>query len=178
MEITESPLKNCFILIPRIIEDDRGRFVKPWHIDELKKIDLYFDIREEYYSVSKRDVIRGMHFQTPPRATKKLVTCLSGTVLDVVIDLRRESPTFKKHFAIELSSVTGNMLYIPEGFAHGFCVLSDEAIMLYMASEMYSAPNDTGIHWNSAGIYWPASKPVVSEKDNNLVYLEKYESPF
>lgn len=178
MDIKNTTLAGCFEIVPKIIEDDRGRFVKPWHIDELKACGLYYDVLEEYYSISKKDVIRGMHFQTPPKATKKLVTCLNGSVWDVVIDLRKSSATYNQHFEVELSASKGNMLYIPEGFAHGFCVLSEEATMLYLCSEMHSPENDAGIHWNSAGIQWPIDRPVVSAKDDQLTPLKQFENPF
>lgn len=178
MDIKKTTLAGCFEIAPKIIEDDRGRFVKPWHIDEFKTCGLYFDVLEEYYSISKKEVIRGMHFQTPPKATKKLVTCLDGAVWDVVIDLRKSSPTYQQHIGIELSAKKGNMLYIPEGFAHGFCVLSQEATMLYLCSEMHAPENDAGIHWNSAGIKWPATLPVVSAKDDQLTPLNQFDNPF
>jgi dTDP-4-dehydrorhamnose 3,5-epimerase len=178
MELKESPLKGCFVITPKVIEDARGRFVKPFHIDEFSHHGLYFEIKEEYYSVSKKDVLRGLHFQTPPKATKKIVSCLKGKIFDVVVDLIKSSSSFQQVFSVELSSDKGNMLYIPEGFAHGFCVLSDEATVLYMCSKMYSAENDAGILWNSAGIQWPLANPVVSEKDNRLVELNRFDNPF
>lgn len=178
MEIKEITLKGCYEILPKIIEDARGRFVKPWHIDDFKASGLYFDILEEYYSVSRKNVIRGMHFQTPPMATKKLVTCLSGSVWDVVIDLRKSSPTFQQHVGIELSAAKGNMLYIPEGFAHGFCAISEEAVMLYLCSAMHSPLNDAGVHWNSAGIEWPVSQPIISVKDDQLIPLNQFDNPF
>ena len=178
MEIKETPLRGCHILEPRILADTRGRFVKPFHIDDYGQAGLYFDIREEYYSVSKKDVLRGLHFQTPPRATKKIVTCLSGRIFDVVVDLRKHSPTLKQYFSIELTSEKGNLLFIPEGFAHGFCVLSDTATVLYMCSEVYSPENDAGVHWNSAGIPWPVKQPIVSGKDDLLVVLDQFDNPF
>ncbi len=178
MEIKETNLEGCYVIIPRIIKDTRGSFVKPWHIDDFAKFELFFPIGEEYYSVSKKNVLRGMHFQTPPKATKKIVTCLSGNIFDVVIDLRKTSPTFQQYFSIELTSEAGKILYIPEGFAHGFCVLSNEATVLYLSSEMYSPENDSGIRWNSAGIEWPVNNPIVSEKDNLLVTLDQFDTPF
>ncbi len=178
MEIKETYLKGCYIIAPRIIEDTRGRFVKPWHIGELSQHGLYFGINEEYYSVSKKNVVRGLHFQTPPKATKKLVTCLSGQIFDVVVDLRKSSPTFKQYFSVELTSEQATMIYIPEGFAHGFCALSDEATVLYMCSEIFSPENDAGIRWNSAGIKWPLTDPIVSEKDSLLVTLDQFNNPF
>lgn len=178
MDIHETPLKSCFVITPRIIADARGRFVKPFHIDEFNQHGLYFEIKEEYYSVSKKNVVRGLHFQTPPKATKKIVTCLAGSIFDVVVDLRKSSPTYLQNFSVELTSEKGNMLYIPEGFAHGFMALSHEATVLYMCSEMYSPANDAGIRWNSAGIEWPPANPVVSEKDSLLVELNRFDNPF
>ncbi|MBN2481871.1 MAG: dTDP-4-dehydrorhamnose 3,5-epimerase [Bacteroidales bacterium] len=178
MEIKKVPVKDCLIILPKMIMDERGRFVKPYHIDELNKAGIGFEIKEEYYSISKKNVLRGMHFQVPPRATIKLITCLNGTVFDAVIDLRKDSTTYRKCFTVELSSESGNMILIPKGFAHGFLTLSEEATVLYMCSEMYSPDHDSGIRWDSANIRWPVSDPVVSEKDKSLTELKYFENPF
>lgn len=178
MRIKKTDIEGCFEVLPLDLQDHRGRFVKPYHQDEFKELGLDLTIREEYYSVSNKRVLRGLHFQLPPVATKKLVTCLDGTIIDAVVDLRKNSPTFRKYFTIELSAEKGNQLYIPEGLAHGFCTLSEEATVLYMCSTVYSPEHDTGIRWDSAGIPWPVTDPIVSEKDRHLISLEQFNTPF
>lgn len=178
MKIEETDIGGCYEVFPLDLKDHRGRFVKPFHAGAFKEAGLELTIQEEYYSVSKKNVIRGLHFQLPPKATIKAVTCLSGRIFDAVVDLRVHSPTYLKHFALELTGDKGNLLYIPEGLAHGFCTLSEEAVVLYMCSEVYSNEHDTGLKWNSAGIPWPISDPIVSEKDNELVELTRFNSPF
>ena len=178
MRIYETSIQGCFEIYPLDLRDYRGRFVKPFHQEAFSELGLELDIKEEYYSVSKKHVLRGLHFQLPPKATIKVVTCLSGIIYDAVVDLRVDSSTYLKHFAVELSEEKGNLLYIPKGLAHGFCTLSDEATVLYMCSEVYSQDHDTGLKWSSAGISWPVRNPVVSEKDEGLDELKQFNSPF
>jgi len=178
MKLVKTGIEGCFEILPFDLKDHRGRFVKPYHRDDFRAEGLDLSISEEFYSVSKRGVLRGMHFQLPPKDTIKGVTCLSGSIFDVVVDLRVNSPTYQHHFSIELNEEKGNMLYIPKGLAHGFCALSEEALVLYMCSEVYSPEHDTGIHWNSVGIEWPLEDPIVSAKDNELVALDQFESTF
>ncbi len=178
MKVEETKIRGCYEVFPLDLRDHRGRFVKPFHQEDYKEAGILLDIREEYYSVSKKNVLRGLHFQLPPRATVKAVTCLSGNIYDAVVDLRTDSPTYRMYFTVELTEAKGNLLYIPEGLAHGFCTLSDEATVLYMCSNVYSQEHDTGLHWSSAGIPWPVNDPIVSEKDNGLNDLIDFNSPF
>jgi len=136
------------------------------------------DFREQYYSISKKNVLRGMHFQLPPHDHYKLVTCVEGRILDVVVDLRRSSPTFGQHLCVELSGVRADSIYIPSGLAHGFLVLSRRALVLYNVSSLYAPLHDTGIRWDSAGIQWPVVAPQVSERDAVLPPLAAFETPF
>lgn len=178
MEKLVTPIKGCYELQPILRKDLRGSFVKTFHQDIFNKLNLETNFTEEYYSVSKKHVLRGLHFQTPPMEHKKLVYCSSGEVIDVVVDLRKSSPTYKKYQMFNLNSEKANMLYIPEGLAHGFYVLSEIAIMMYKVSSVYSPENDGGIRWNSAGISWPDKNPIISERDKNFVSLEEFRSPF
>jgi len=178
MKVVETNILGCYEVYPLDLKDYRGRFVKPFHRDDFREAGLALEIKEEYYSVSKKNVLRGLHFQLPPKATVKAVTCLSGTIFDAVVDLRTDSPTYMEHFWLELSEEKGNLLYIPKGLAHGFCTLSEEAMVLYMCSEVYSQEHDTGLKWSSPGIPWPVKNPIVSEKDNGLVEIGTFESPF
>jgi len=178
MEKIETSISGCFELQPRIFKDDRGKLIKTFHRDTFLDLNLETDFKEEYYSVSKKNVLRGLHFQTPPTDHVKCVTCISGKIFDVVVDLRKDSPTYKQNFAIELDAEKGNMLYIPKGLAHGFYVLTDVAIFLNRTTTVYSPENDAGIHWDSCGINWPNNKPIVSIKDIEMIELDKFKSPF
>ncbi len=178
MELHETTLKDCWELRPRIFKDDRGSLIKTFHKDTFESLGLVTDFKEEYYSVSKKGVLRGLHFQLPPEDHVKCVTCISGRIFDVVVDLRKASPTYKKQFTIELNSELGNMLYIPKGFAHGFYVLSEEAIFLNRTSTVYAPQCDAGIKWDSCGIQWPDNHPILSEKDELMIELKEFKSPF
>ena len=176
--IAETTIKDCLIIQPTILDDNRGSFIKLYHEESFKRLGLNANYEEEYCSKSVQGVLRGMHFQTPPYAHIKLVTCISGAILDVVVDLRKNSKTYKQAFGIELTGESGKMLYVPEGLAHGFYVISKEAIFLSLNSKKYSKEHDSGIHWNSFGFNWPDSSPNISDKDHQMIYLNEFESPF
>ena len=139
---------------------------------------LRSDFKEEYYSTSSKGVIRGLHFQLPPEQHVKCISCLQGEIFDVVVDLRKDSPTFGKHFTIKLNSEDPTVLYIPEGMAHGFMSLTDNSIFLNKTTTGFNADCDTGIHWDSCGIQWPDIKPVLSEKDIEMQTFADFNSPF
>ncbi len=171
-------LPGCLELRPPCMEDERGRFVKVFNRDSYIELGLDTEFREEYYSSSRQGVIRGLHFQVPPAEHTKLVYCVEGTVQDVVVDLRAGSPSFGKHAVVELSADAANMLYIPAGLAHGFCVLSERATMVYKVTSQYSAENDKGILWNSVGIDWAVGNPILSTRDRSHPRLEDFDTPF
>ena len=178
MEKIETSIPGCFELKPRIFSDDRGKLVKTFHKDTFLDLELETEFKEEYYSVSKKGVLRGLHFQTPPDDHVKCVTCISGRIFDVVVDLRKQSPTYQQNFSLELDAEKGNMLYIPKGFAHGFYALTDNAIFLNRTTSVYSPSCDTGIKWDSCGIDWPNKSPILSDKDINLIEMNSFKSPF
>lgn len=173
-----APIPECFEIQPRVFDDERGRFVKVFHQDAFTKLDLQTEFAEEYYSVSRRGVIRGLHFQTPPMDHVKLVYCVQGEVLDVVLDLRVGSPTFGKVATFALSASKANFVYLPKGLAHGFCVLSDEATLVYKVSTAYSAEHDSGVLWNSIDLDWPTKNPILSERDRTFRPFSEFDSPF
>jgi dTDP-4-dehydrorhamnose 3,5-epimerase len=179
MEVIYNSIPGCYELEVDDFNDERGGFFKTFHIDLFKKKGLETNWREEYYSTSKKNVIRGMHFQTPPEDHNKLVTCLSGSVIDVIIDLRKDSPMFKKHIVFHLMAKSKNrMLYIPKGCAHGFLSLEDDTLMNYKVSTIYSPDNDKGILWNSFGFEWKTNNPIISNRDKCHPSINEFNSPF
>ncbi len=176
--LVESHLFGCYKVQPRVLNDERGSFIKIFHFKEFERFGLETNFMEEYYSHSKKDVIRGMHFQAPPSDHVKMVYCVQGEVLDVVLDLRNNSPTFGMTDSIYLSAKKGNYLYIPKGLAHGFLVTSETATLVYKVSTIYDPNNDSGILWNSFGFDWPIHNPIISSRDSNLIPFVRYESPF
>jgi dTDP-4-dehydrorhamnose 3,5-epimerase len=178
MKTVSTSIPGCFEIEPRVFTDDRGTFVKIFHKNMFEESGFGSEIREQYYSKSKKGVLRGLHFQTPPHDHLKIVYCTDGEVLDVVVDLRKKSPTYGKHQIFSLSAEKGNVIYIPQGLAHGFYVLSETATMVYNVSTVYTPESDMGIHWESVGIDWPDRKPIVSERDNGFRSFSEFISPF
>jgi len=179
MQLTETKIAGCYVIQPNIFTDARGRFIKTFHQEIFIANNLNLDWQEEYYSVSHKNVIRGMHFQLPPHDHEKLVYCTTGAVLDVVVDLRKFSPTFKQHILINLSDEKANMLYIPKGCAHGFKSLQDGTVMMYKVATMYNSSADCGIAWDSCGINWELeSEAVISRRDSEFVMLDNFITPF
>jgi len=167
----------CLITMPSF-EDIRGSFIKTFHETSLKEAGIEFTLRESYFSSSVKDVIRGMHFQLPPHHHAKIVFCPYGSILDVIVDVRKSSPTFGQYFEHELSAVNHKAYYIPPGFAHGFKSLSDGAITYYLVSSEYSQPHDTGIRFDSIGFDWRVQNPVISQRDLSFQTLQVFNSPF
>lgn len=158
--------------------DNRGEFVKIYNDDVFNDCGIQMQIQEIFYSVSHKNVIRGMHFQIPPYDHDKLVHIIAGSVKDVIVDLRKESATYQKSICIELNAGKKQAVYIPRGFAHGFMSLEDNTVMMYMVSEGYSATHDAGIRWNSIDMDWDAENPVLSKRDSEFSSLKEYQSPF
>lgn len=175
MDIIPNEIDGCYEIHPRLLIDERGSFVKTFNDTLFESQGLATNFKESYYSRSNRGVLRGMHFQTPPHDHVKMVYCTEGEVIDVVIDLRPDSPTYGKHQTFIVSADKANMIYIPEGMAHGFYVLSEYATMVYNVTSTYSPESDSGIHWASAGIDWPNLKPVISKRDDGLVSLDNFD---
>jgi len=178
MNIIPTVIPGCFEVQPRVMEDLRGRFVKTFHFETFQQLGLSTNFTEEFYSVSNRRVLRGLHFQTPPFDQCKLVYCVEGEVLDAVVDLRKGLPTFGQHALFQLKASQANMLFIPTGLAHGFYVTSPRAIMMYKVTAAYSAEHDAGILWNSVNIPWPDVAPILSNRDQQFQPFSKFHSPF
>jgi dTDP-4-dehydrorhamnose 3,5-epimerase len=147
-------------------------------VDDFISNKLEFEFKEHYYSASKKNVVRGLHFQLPPMDHVKIVYCIYGAVLDVVLDLRIDSPSYGDYEIFELSAEKANSIYMPKGMAHGFCVLSQEAILGYCVTSTYSQECDSGIRWDSANIPWPVSNPILSVRDLALPSFGEFKSPF
>lgn len=178
MELTETSLPGCYLVLCDFTEDERGRFVKTFHDARFTELGLRTDWREEYYSVSARNVLRGMHFQIPPADHAKLAHCAAGEVLDVIVDLRVGSPSFGQCASFLLSAAGGDSVYIPSGMAHGFLSLREGSIVHYSVTSVYSREHDAGILWNSLTFDWPIDNPVVSGRDSRHPRLEDFRSPF
>jgi dTDP-4-dehydrorhamnose 3,5-epimerase len=166
------------LLRPRLFKDNRGIFIKTFRADQFRELGISFEPREEFYSISAKNVLRGMHFQTPPAAHAKLVYCLSGRVLDVALDMRRSSPAFGNSFGVVLDDKTRDVLFIPVGFAHGFLALEDNSLMVYKTDAVHAPKLDAGIAWDSFGFDWKISAPIISERDLRFIAWRDFQSPF
>ncbi len=172
------PLVGAFLITMPRFADDRGVFVKPFNEATFGQAGIEFTLRESYYSTSAKDVIRGMHFQLPPHQHSKVVFCPQGAILDVIVDLRKESTTYGQYYAHELSADNHKAYFIPEGFAHGFKALTDDAMTYYLVSSGYNKESDTGILYNSFGFDWGVDNPIISERDLSFGKLDAFNSPF
>lgn len=178
MKITKTKLDGVYIIEPHFFQDERGSLVKTFHKDTFIKNKMDFNFEESYYSISKKNVLRGMHFQAPPKDYAKLVYITNGTILDVVLDIRKGSPTYGEYISIELSGENHKMIYIPTGFAHGFLSLKDNSCTTYLQTTIYSPENDSGIRIDSFGMKWNVKNPIISKRDQSFPILEKCEPPF
>lgn len=178
MEIITTEFEGLLIIQNRTLNDDRGLFHKLFNYDFFRTSKLDTEFKEFYYSTSNKNVIRGMHFQLPPYHHTKLVYVSHGRILDVVIDLRRSSVTYKKHFAIELDDINGRYLYIPIGFAHGFLSLENKTIVNYAQTSCYSKEHDNGILFNSFDFDWGIENPIISDRDLMFKELTNFKTPF
>lgn len=171
---TETGFSGLIEIVPRLFPDNRGYFLETFREEWLKNFAPDFHAVQENQSFSKKGVIRGLHFQLPPYAQAKLVRVVSGKVLDVVVDLRKDSPTFTKAFTVVLDAEKQNQLFVPEGFAHGLAALED-TVFSYKCSNVYNKDSERGILWNDPAlkINWPFEQPIVSEKDKLLPTLQE-----
>ncbi|MFT6332638.1 MAG: dTDP-4-dehydrorhamnose 3,5-epimerase [Lentimonas sp.] len=178
MKITNTPIADLKIIELDIFNDDRGFFVERFNQQKFADLGLPIDYFQDNFSRSIPGVIRGLHFQNNPTQAK-LVGCIRGKIWDVAVDIRKNSPTFGQHFGIELSGENGKLLYVPAGFAHGFCVLGDEAAdVAYKVDNPYSPSGDGGIAFDDVdlAINWPVKNPIVSQKDQNLQSFKEYQN--
>ena len=171
-------IPGLFLLQLPLHLDARGNFVKLYHKGLFSEQFPDFHIGEQYYSTSIQGVVRGLHFQTPPFAHDKIVTCIQGSVFDVVVDLRQNSPTFGKFHVFQLNDKTFQSIFIPKGCAHGFCATSPLSMLLYTTSVEYNSAYDSGLLWNSLPIPWPCSNPILSGRDSSFLPWSEFNTPF
>ncbi|WP_226389654.1 dTDP-4-dehydrorhamnose 3,5-epimerase [Penaeicola halotolerans] len=177
MEVVQTKLKDCWVFIPKLIQDDRGYFFESYQAEKFKEATSLSPLFvQDNQSKSVKGVLRGLHFQSGEHAQAKLVSVLQGAVLDVAVDLRKDSPTFGQYHAEVLTAENKHQLFIPRGFAHGFLVLSDTAEFFYKCDNYYHRAADGGVRFDdpSIGIDWgvPMENLILSEKDRNLPYLK------
>lgn len=165
MKILTTPFDDLFILEYNIFRDTRGEFVKTIHDDVFRSHGLDYLFVENYFSVSHKNVIRGMHFQNQPHDHAKLVYAVTGRTLDVVLDIRKSSPTYGEYYSVKLSAEKRNAIYIGKGFAHGFLSLEDNSLVEYHTTTAQNKAAEAGIKWDSFGFEWNVENPIISERD-------------
>jgi dTDP-4-dehydrorhamnose 3,5-epimerase len=179
-EFIKTEIPSVLMVKPRVFRDERGFFMETFKHSDFVEAGIPEHFVQDNHSKSARGVLRGLHYQTDPKAQGKLVRCIGGGIFDVAVDIRRGSPFYAKWVGVELTEENGDMLYVPPGFAHGFLVLSDSAEIIYKCTEEYSPEDDRGIIWNDPdiGITWPFQGPIVSAKDGALPLLKDADINF
>jgi dTDP-4-dehydrorhamnose 3,5-epimerase len=182
MKFIKTDIPDVYIIEPTVFEDDRGYFLESYNKDKFEEVIGKVTFVQDNESTSSRGVLRGLHFQKPPYAQAKLVRCLEGKVMDVALDIRKESPTYGKHVAVELSGENKRQLFVPRGFAHGFSVLSEKAVFAYKVDNSYAPESDSGIRYDDQGlnINWGLKEEDIklSFKDKKLESFKNLNSPF
>jgi dTDP-4-dehydrorhamnose 3,5-epimerase len=179
MPFTFQPLSipDVILITPQVFPDERGYFIESFKASDFGKFNVPSHFVQDNFSFSKKNVLRGLHYQKPPKAQGKLVSVLKGGAWDVAVDIRIKSNTYLKWVATELNDVNHAMLYIPPGFVHGFLALTEDVHLLYKCTNEYDPQADTGIRWNDPeiAIPWPVDNPIVSAKDAALPFLHQTE---
>jgi dTDP-4-dehydrorhamnose 3,5-epimerase len=180
MEIHDTPIAGLKIIQPAVFGDRRGYFMESYNEAQFKAAGLPTHFVQDNQSMSAKNILRGLHFQAPPFAQGKLVRVIKGAVLDIALDIRKNSATYGQHFALELNETNKTMLWIPPGFAHGFLTLADDSIFAYKCTEIYNQSSEGGVLWNDSalGIAWGIASPILSMKDETLPVLANFSSPF
>jgi dTDP-4-dehydrorhamnose 3,5-epimerase len=177
MNINELSIPGVYEITLNPVNDNRGFFMRVYDVEVFKKYSLHREWVQENHSRSgKREIIRGLHFQTEPFTETKLVRCIRGSIFDVAVDIRKKSSTFGKWVGVELSEENKKMLYIPRGFAHGFCTITEISEVIYKVDNIYSPENERGIIWNDPdlNIKWPVINPILSAKDQKNITLKQF----
>jgi dTDP-4-dehydrorhamnose 3,5-epimerase len=178
MRLLRTELPGCFEIEIDTFTDHRGRFAKNFQREKFQELGLEFAAAEEYFTFSLGRVLRGLHFQVPPRAHDKIVTCVSGRVLDILLDIRVGSPSYGRCHRTVLDGNSMRSLFVAAGVAHGFYSFEGGATMFYATSTSYAPEFDRGVHWRSVANEWPDATPIVSERDEAFPVATDFESPF
>ena len=182
MKVTQTKISGLIIIEPTVFGDTRGYFLESYNKKKFEEVVGKTPFVQDNESKSSKGVMRGLHFQKPPFQQAKLVRCIEGEVLDIAVDIRKNSKTYGQHIAVLLSGDNKRQLYVPRGFAHGFLVLSDAATFAYKVDNTYAPEFDAGIRWNDKelNIQWNIkdSEVIISAKDAELPFLSEFESPF
>ncbi len=181
MKIQNTPIEGLLIVHPTVYRDERGYFFESFNKKQFENSTGYKkEFVQDNQSLSQKNILRGMHFQNPPYSQAKLVRVIQGSVLDMVVDLRKNSSTYGQHFSLELTEKNLLSLFIPEGFAHGFLTLEDDTIFLYKCTEFYNKESEVTLMWNDKGLAmdWKLENPIISEKDKTGIPFTNFNSPF
>lgn len=181
MNILEKKIKGVYEIILTPLNDDRGYFMRTYDYKVFEYFGIHREWVQENHSRSeKKGIIRGLHFQFPPYNESKLIRCIKGAVLDIYLDLRKDSPSFGRWETVELSEQNKKMLFLPRGFAHGFCTLTEVSEVVYKVDNFFSKDHDSGIRWNDPTLRmrWPVENPVISEKDMKLMTFDEFVSKY
>lgn len=180
MELVNTGIEGLWVIKPKVFADARGYFFESYNKELFTKNGLDLNFVQDNQSLSHKGVLRGLHFQNPPFAQGKLVRVITGAVFDVAVDIRKNSPTYGKHFGAELTEENKMMMYIPEGFAHGFLTLRDNTIFSYKCTNFYNKASEESIKWNdpTVGIKWNVENPLLSEKDTSGKDFKDFNSQF
>lgn len=180
MEIIKTPIEGLLVLQPKVFEDTRGYFYESYNKQLFIDNNIDVDFVQDNQSLSQTGVLRGLHFQNPPYAQGKLVRVIKGAVLDVAVDIRKQSPTYGKHYTIELNENNKTIFWIPAGFAHGFLTLSDNTIFSYKCTNYYNKASEGSLLWNDSdlGINWGINTPSLSDKDKEAGAFKTFISKF
>jgi len=178
MEFIKTNIPGLFLIKPNTYEDSRGTLLKTFHYNIFRREGLECDFKESFFSVSYKNVIRGMHFQFPPYDHAKLIYVIQGSIIDVSLDIRKGSPTYGMYFAEKINYKNKFMIYIPRGCAHGYLSLENNATLIYMQTSIYVPEFNSGIRYDSFGMNWDVSVPIISKRDREFVPFNKFEAPF
>ena len=181
MEFSYCEIQGLTIITPTVFGDSRGYFYESYHKGKFYENGLDLDFVQDNQSLSGKGILRGLHFQNPPYEQGKLIRVIEGAIIDVVVDIRKSSPSYGKSFQIELNAENKVMFWVPPGFAHGFCTLEDRTIVTYKCTGLYSPENEDGLMWNDPGlaIDWPLEQePLLSAKDTEYTPFSEFVSPF
>ena len=180
MNLTKTDIEGLIIIEPQIFKDSRGAFFESWNAKKFKQLGISEDFVQDNQSVSSKGVLRGLHFQNPPYAQAKLVRVLKGSVLDIAVDLRKNSTTYGMHVSVILSDQNNKSIFIPKGFAHGFLSLEDNTVFNYKCSDYYNKDSEGSLLWNDEDlkIDWQIDNPLVSEKDLQADLFKNFKTKF